>query len=72
MEWLVVNAIRPVASRLGGQVAALLVGLGLAGQHEKAVAAAVAWVIVYAAEVMFSVKSRGKAIELAKKSWGRN
>lgn len=72
MQWLVVNAVRPVASRIGGQVAAAAVALGLAEQHEMAVAAFVAWVLVFLAELMFSVKSRSKALDLAKKSWGRN
>lgn len=72
MKWLIQNAVSevvaPAARRVGGNLAALLVGLGMAGQHESAVAAAIAWAIVSAVELMLSAKARTKL----KAQWGKN
>lgn len=72
MKWLIAETVRPVAGRIGGQTAAFLVGVGMAAQHESAVAAVVAWIVVTVAESVFSSLSRRKLIRLAKESWGRN
>lgn len=72
MQWLLQNVVSevvaPAARRVGGQVAAVAVGLGLSGQHESALAAIVAWAIVSAAELVVSSKARAKL----KTQWGRN
>lgn len=72
MQWMVKEVLGPVAGRVGGQVAAALVALGMAHQHENAVGAVVAWAIVSAAEVALSARNRKRLIEQAKNSWGRN
>jgi hypothetical protein len=48
MTWLVSEILGPLARRIGGQSAAALVAIGMAQQHESAVAAAIAWAIVSA------------------------
>ncbi|WP_005615563.1 hypothetical protein [Tritonibacter mobilis] len=58
MQWVVNEFVGPLARRAGGQLAAALVGLGMAQQHELAVGAAVAWAIVTFAEVVVSKRSR--------------
>jgi hypothetical protein len=58
MAWLVSEIVSPLARRVGGQAAALLVGAGLASEHESAVGAAIAWAIVAAAELVASAKNR--------------
>lgn len=72
MQWLVNEILGPVARRVGGQTAAALVALGMAAQHQQAVAAAVAWGIITLGEVVVSARGRGKLIEKAKQSWGKN
>jgi hypothetical protein len=72
MKWLVTEIVGPVARRVGGQVAAALVGLGMAQQHESAAAAIVAWAIISAGELLASHRNRNALIDKAKNGWGRN
>lgn len=68
MKWLVQELVAPAARRLGGQVAAAAVALGLSAQHESALAAIVAWVVISGAELASSSAARRKL----KAQWGRN
>jgi anti-sigma factor RsiW len=72
MKWLVNEVLGPIARRVGGQAAAALVALGMAQVHENAVAAAIAWALLSAAEVGVSVASRKKLVKTVTKNWGRN
>lgn len=72
MKWLMEKAVSevvaPAARRLGGQASAMLVGLGMAGAHQSAVAAAIAWAIISAAELVVSSASRKRFL----KKWGKS
>ncbi len=68
MKWLVNEFLAPLGRRVGGQAAAALVALGMAQQHESAVAAAVAWGVVTLGEVAVSSRSRKALVG----RWGRN
>jgi len=72
MKWMVSEILGPVAGRIGGQVAAALVALGMAQVHENAVAAVVAWAVISVAEVAVSGLSRKRLIDKAKAAWGQN
>lgn len=76
LPWLksyaVTEMVRPVASRLGTNAAAFATALGLAGEHEKALAAAVTWALMLAAESAFSVSARHRLVRTAKTAWGKN
>lgn len=72
MQWLVKEVIGPLARRVGGQAAAALVALGMAQQHESAVAALVAYAIVSVGELTVSARSRKVLRDTVVKSWGRN
>lgn len=76
MKWLKGNLVNellgPLARRMGGQVAAFVTALGLAGKHEEAIAAAVAWAILTGAEVAVSGSTRNALIRKAKQEWGKN
>lgn len=62
MRWFVNEMLGPVARRAGGQFAAALVAVGMAVEHEAAIAAVVAWAIVSAAEVLASSRNRKSII----------
>ena len=72
MRWLIQESLGPIARRVGGQGAAVMVALGMAEQHEGAVAAAIAWVLLTFAEVAVSVKTRNTLVAKAKEQWGKN
>lgn len=72
MVWLVQEVVGPLARRVGGQVSAALVGVGMATQHESAVAAAIAWAIVASVELIASSRNRKAIVTKAKETWGRN
>ena len=72
MKWLIRESLGPIARRVGGQGAAAMVALGMAQQHEAAVAAAIAWGLLTVAEVVVSVKTRNTLVEKAKQQWGKN
>ena len=72
MKWLTNELLAPVARRVGGQVAAALVGVGMAQQHESAVAAGVAWGVVTVAELVASHVSRKRRDREARENWGHN
>lgn len=72
MTWIVSEILGPAARRVGGQAAAALVALGMAHEHESAVAAVVAWLIVSAGELLVSSRGRKSLAEKAKLGWGRN
>lgn len=71
MKWVILDMVRPVAMRVGGQVAAVAAALGMAAEHEHALAAAVAWGVVTFAESMVSAKSRANLKAKAKAAWGQ-
>lgn len=72
MQWLLQEILGPLARRAGGQGAAALVALGMAQQHESAVAAVIAWGVVTVAEVFVSASSRKALVSKAKTTWGLN
>lgn len=76
MKWLkdtlLKETVGPLARRVGGNVAAFATALGLAGQHERAVEAAVAWLIMLGVEVALSGTTRNALILKAKQEWGKN
>lgn len=72
MQWMVSEIVAPFARRVGGQSAAALVALGMAGQHEAAVAAAIAWAVVSVAELAVSSRGRSTLKAKAREAWGRN
>lgn len=72
MVWLLSEIIAPLGRRVGGQCAAALVALGMAQQHEDAVAAVVAWAVISVAEVAVSSRGRRVLAERAKNGWGLN
>ena len=66
MKWVLNEFLGPVARRLGGQGAAALVAVGMAQQHESAVAAVIAWAVVSAAELIASKRSRDHLVHRVK------
>ncbi|MGR3624502.1 hypothetical protein [Pseudophaeobacter sp.] len=72
MKWVVSEILGPLARRVGGQAAAAAVALGMAQQHEAALAAIVAWAIVSVGEVAVSSRSRKALVKSAKDAWGQN
>lgn len=72
MKWMPNEIVGHVARRVGGQAAAALVALGVAQEHENAVAALVAWVVISAVELAASSRNRRTFAEKAKTAWGRN
>lgn len=72
MKWLVKEFLDPLGRRFGGQVAAALAALGVAQEHEQAIAAVVAWFVVTAGEAAVSKHSRKKLVDQAKQAWGKN
>ena len=72
MKWMVNEIVGPVARRVGGQAAAALVALGMAGQPEAAVAAAVAWGVVSVAELLASSRGRNKLIAKVRRTGSAN
>ncbi|MEM9578761.1 MAG: hypothetical protein AAF999_17330 [Pseudomonadota bacterium] len=72
MKWVLHEILAPVARRAGGQTAAALVALGLAQEHESAVAAAIAWAIITAGEVSASARSRNALYLKARQALGRD
>lgn len=72
MEWFVNAIVAPYARRIGGQAAAVAVGVGLHAQYEQAAGAILAWLVITAAEMVASDRARKSVIAKAKTSWGRN
>ncbi|AZV78274.1 hypothetical protein EBB79_10555 [Parasedimentitalea marina] len=72
MKWLTNEILGPLARRVGGQAGAALVALGVAQQHESAVAAVVAWAIVSVGELAVSSRGRKNLADTAKQAWGTN
>jgi len=72
MKWLIQESLGPIARRIGGQGAAVAVALGMAQEHQSALAAAIAWGLVTFAEVVVSVKTRRDLVTKAKRQWGTN
>lgn len=72
MTWLVTEMLGPLARRFGGQVSAFLAALGMATEHQAAVAAVVAWGVITIGEAAFDARSRRNLREEAKKAWGKN
>lgn len=72
MNWLIQDLVRPVATRAGGQAGAFAVALGVAGEHQHAIAAVVAWGVLTLAEVLVSARARENLKAKAKSAWGKN
>ena len=72
MKWVTNELLAPVARRVGGQVSAALVGVGMAQQHENAVAAVVAWGVVTVVELVASHIARKRRDREARENWGHN
>lgn len=72
MKWFVEAIVAPYACRLGGQTAAVAVGVGLHAQYENAAGAIVAWLVITAAELIASDQARKSVAAKARDAWGRN
>lgn len=70
--WLLNELLAPVARRVGGQGAAAAVGLGLAQQHEAAVAAAIAWAVLTVGELVASSRGRKKLVARVRRTGNPN
>jgi len=71
-QWLLTELLAPAARRAGGQAAAALVAVGMAQQHESAVAAVIAWAVVSLGEIVVSSRARGKLIDKVRRTGSAN
>lgn len=58
MNWMVQEVLGPVARRVGGNTAALLVGFGMSADLEVQVSAAIAWGVLFVGELIVSSRAR--------------